>query len=50
MTSWGGERCAQSGFPGVFTKVAYFKEYIEDIINSPDKKARFRERMFNKMV
>ncbi|XP_066247805.1 trypsin-7-like [Euwallacea similis] len=36
ITSWGSDRCAQSGSPGVFTKVAYFREYIDDILNSVD--------------
>ncbi|KAH1000429.1 hypothetical protein HUJ04_000338, partial [Dendroctonus ponderosae] len=34
VTSWGPGRCAQSGQPGVFTKVAFFREYIDDVVRS----------------
>ncbi|XP_050310294.1 trypsin 3A1-like [Anthonomus grandis grandis] len=38
ITSWGGDRCAQSGYPGVFTKVAYFRDYIDDVLTQGHSK------------
>lgn len=50
ITSWGGDTCAAAGYPGVFTKVSYFREYIDDVINSLDSsKVVFRERVPNKL-
>ncbi|KAF7284270.1 hypothetical protein GWI33_022262 [Rhynchophorus ferrugineus] len=34
ITSWGGDICAQAGKPGVFTKISFFREFIDDIINN----------------
>ncbi|KAL1501839.1 hypothetical protein ABEB36_007090 [Hypothenemus hampei] len=50
VTSWGSEHCAQSGHPGVFTKVAYFREYIDEILSTTRAKIRFRERVVNNAI
>ncbi|CAG9760557.1 unnamed protein product [Ceutorhynchus assimilis] len=50
ITSWGGERCAQSGFPGVFTNVPYFRDYIDFIISSPNKRFTLRQKFKSKRI
>ncbi|XP_030751258.1 trypsin-1-like [Sitophilus oryzae] len=40
ITSWGSENCAESGKPGVFTKVSFFRDYIDKIVAAGvDKKS-----------
>ncbi|XP_076251997.1 trypsin-1-like isoform X2 [Rhynchophorus ferrugineus] len=38
ITSWGSPTCAEAGRPGVFTKVSYFRSYIDSIINNLSEK------------